>query len=268
MGQSDAAGDASRRPLPDWALSIAAFAAVILTNFLSNALPINGQTPAEISARYPSMFTPAGFTFSIWGVIYLSLLGYVVYQALPAKRTDPLLERLSRPFQVSCGLNVAWILAFHYDLLVLSLLIMIALLVTLAWIYRLLLPARNEARLTARLFVLLPFSLYTAWISLATIANLSAVQTSLGWDDLGLGAVDWTLLKLAVAGALGATIIVRFGDIAFMLVVAWAAYGIAMNNVLNPLVSGAASMLMMAALVLVVAETLQRAFRRRARRPD
>ena len=78
-----------RRPFSDWGGNLAAFVLVLAMNTLSNVLPLNSQTMPEISAKYPSLFTPAGFTFSIWGVIYLGLMIFVIYQALPSQRDLP-----------------------------------------------------------------------------------------------------------------------------------------------------------------------------------
>ena len=250
------------RPASDWLGAIAAYVAVIVVNTLSNALPINGQTMAEISARYPSLFTPAGFTFGIWGVIYLTLLVFVVYQALPAQRSNPVLAALSKGFVLTCVLNIVWIVVWHYNLLALSVLIMLAFLVLLIGIYRMLareLPTRPAAD---RWIIGLPFSLYCAWITLATIANLSALQIASGWDDAGLSAVNWTLLKLALAGTVGAAVVMRRGDLAFGAVVLWAAYGISVMQAATPAVAGAATMLaILMALLMLVAATRRVSFR-------
>ncbi len=146
-----------QRPVHDWRGNLAVFMFVIVMNVLSNALPINGQTMPEISAKYPSLFTPAGFTFSIWGVIYLVLLVFVVW---------------------------------HYDLLALSFLIMLGILATLILIYRSLRAGSVSAPPARYLALVMPFNLYTGWITLATIANASAMQTGFGWDNIGLSAVQ------------------------------------------------------------------------------
>lgn len=239
-----------RRTITDWGGNIVAYAFMILLNALSNALPINGQSMPEISAKYPSLFTPAGFTFSIWGVIYLALLVFVVWQALPAQRRSDGLGAISWYFKANCLLNAFWIVAWHYDLLVVSLLVMLGILVTLVLIYRILVPGLKAAGFVEQLVLYLPFSLYTGWISLATIANASVLQTASGWDDVGISAVEWTLLKLAVAGAVAASIIVRFRDIPFAVVVAWGAYGIAVMQSQTPAVSGAALALCLLLLIL------------------
>ena len=240
------------RSISDWGGNIAAFILVIVFNWLANALPFNDQSQAEIAAKYPSLFTPAGFTFSIWGVIYLALLAFIIYQALPSQRQNALIARLSVPFKISCVSNALWLVAWHYDQTVLALLIMLVLLATLVIIYRALLANVNQSTLLKYFVLYLPFSLYTSWISVAMIANVSVIQTDYGWNSAGLTAVNWTLLKLAVAGAVGATVVLRTRDAAFVLVTAWAAYGIAAKQAAIPTIAGAATMLAMLALLLAI----------------
>lgn len=235
----------------DWAGNVAFFLLVIAMNVLSNALPINGQSMPEISAKYPSLFTPAGFTFSIWGLIYLALLVFVVWQALPAQRSDAKVAGISTLFKINCLANAAWLVAWHYDLLVLSLLIMLTILATLIMIYRSLIAEIDAAPFTEHLVLYLPFSLYTGWITVASIANASVLQTAYGWDNSGISAIQWTLLKIAVAGAIGATMLLRKADVPFALVVAWAAYGISAMQSATPAVSGAATTVSLLLLILV-----------------
>ncbi|MCB1701648.1 MAG: tryptophan-rich sensory protein [Pseudomonadales bacterium] len=243
------------RPASDWGGNIVAFGLMIALNAMATSIPLGGQTPPEISANYPSLFTPAGFTFSIWGLIYLGLLLFVIYQALPAQRTNATLARLSGLFKVNCVANAAWILAWHYDFLLLSVLIMLCILATLIRIYRILHKRQTTASPLECIVTHLPFRIYTAWICVATIANISTVQTALGWDDVGTDAINWALLKLALAGAVGATVIARKNDIAFILVVAWAAFGISVKQVETPAVAGAAFSLCALALILAVFES-------------
>jgi len=246
------------RPVHDWGGNLAAFAFVIVINVLSNALPINGQTMPEISAKYPSLFTPAGFTFSIWGVIYLALLVFVVWQALPAQRSDERVAAISRYFQLNCLLNGTWLIAWHYDLLALSLLIMLGILITLVLIYRSLRTERSAPLRLRYLVLALPFSLYTGWITLASIANASALQTGFGWDNVGLSAVQWTFLKLALAGSVGASLVLKHRDPVFGAVVVWGAYGISIMQSATPSVAGAATTLSLLMAILVAIELASR----------
>lgn len=247
-----------QRTIIDWGGNIAAFAIVILLNVLSNALPINGQSMPEISAKYPSLFTPAGFTFSIWGVIYLALLLFLVWQALPAQRGNERVAAISAYFKLNCVMNASWIVAWHYDLLVLSLAIMLAILVTLVLIYRRLIATIAAAPWTEHIVLYLPFSLYTGWITLAAIANASVLQTAYGLDDAGLGAIQWTLLKLATAGAVGATMILQHRDAPFALVIAWGAFGISSMQAATPAVAGAALTLCLLMLILAAKDGADR----------
>jgi len=244
-----------QRPFRDWGGNLVAFAIVILLNFLSNALPINGQTMPEISAKYPSLFTPAGFTFAIWGAIYMV---FVIWQALPAQRSSDKVARLSTWFQVNCLMNAVWIVVWHYDLLVLSLLVMLVILATLILIYRTLIADIDAAPFTEHLVLYLPFSLYAGWITLATIANASILQTSNGWDYVWLTAVQWTLLKLALAGAIGARMVLKYRDPVFGAVVIWGAYGISAMQSATPSVSGAALTLSLLMALLVGFEFVTR----------
>jgi len=247
-----------QRSMSDWGGNIAAFIVVIAINALANGLPIGGQTTGQVSAKYPSLFTPEGFSFSIWGLIYLGLAGFVIWQALPAQRNNQVIASIGALFVANCLTNAAWILVWHYELLWLSALLMIAILFTLVRIYQALENSVAAASPAEQTFLHLPFSVYTGWITVATIANLSALQTGMGWDNSWLGIIDWTLLKLAVAGAIGATVILRKGDIAFVLVIAWAAFGIAIKQVATPEVAGAATTLYGVALLLAGAETVRK----------
>jgi benzodiazapine receptor len=236
----------------DWAGNIGAFVLVIAVNGLANALPIGGQTTGEVSAKYPSLFTPAGFTFSIWGVIYTGLLLFLIYQSLPAQRQSESLAKIGTLFKLNCVFNAVWIFAWHYDLLIVSLLLMGGILATLVLIYRSLGAGLGHASLLEKLCVHAPFSLYVGWITVATIANISAVQINAGLDDAGLSAIDWTLLKLAIAGAIGATVIAIRGDVLYISVVAWAAFGIVSKQAATPEVAGAAATLSMLAIFIGV----------------
>lgn len=247
-----------QRNFKDWGGNIAALVLVILVNALSSALPLNGQSMPEISAKYPSLFTPAGFTFSIWGLIYLGLIAFVVYQALPAQRDHADIARISGYFKLNCLANALWIFAWHYDQLLLSLVLMGAILLSLVAIYRILGILDDTQSPADQWLVQLPFGLYTGWITVATIANFSAVQIAFAWDNLWFTAINWTLIKLAVAGALAVTVIMRRGDMVFVLVVAWAAYGISSKQFATPAVAGAAWMLTILALLLVSGEALRR----------
>lgn len=245
------------RRFADWGGNVVALVIVITVNALADTLPIAGTTTAQVADKYTSLFTPAGFTFSIWGLIYLALTAFVIYQTLPAQRSNEKLARISNYFKISCAANVLWLITWHLEWLVPSLMLMLVLLWSLVATYRVLEMVDPAASTATMWLVHVPFSLYLGWITIATIANASAVQTALYWNDLGFDAVAWTLVKLALAGTIAGIIALRKHDLIFPLVVAWAAFGIANEQADTAAVSGAATTMMLFAVFIALYEALR-----------
>lgn len=202
--------------------------AVIVVNGLATALPLNGRATGEISDALPSYFTPAGYTFSIWGVIYLALIGYSVYQALGSSRKRPFLSQIGWLYAVSGVFNIAWIFAWHYGQYVLSVAMMTGLLVTLIVIFsRLGVGLPNVTiRWTTKLFVHIPFSLYLGWITVATIANVASVANYLGWNGFGIAEPVWSAIMMGVAVIVAGLLVWNRQAIAYAAVLVWALFGI------------------------------------------
>jgi benzodiazapine receptor len=206
--------------------NIVGFVAVVVVNILANALPINGKTTAELSDSYPNLFVPAGYVFAIWGVIYLLLLAFTVYQTSSKRKGAQFLGKIGYLFGISCASNVIWIFLWHYELLFLSLIAMFVLLGSLIMIYLRLDIGRGNPPREERLYVHLPFSVYLGWITVAPIANVVATLVSINWDGFGLGEVTWTMALIAVAVILTLLNIQTRGDIGYTLVIVWALGGI------------------------------------------
>ncbi len=199
------------------------FAGTITVNALANILPINGLNTGQVSDLYPSMFTPAGLTFSIWSVIYFLLAGFIVMSWL--RPADKIISRVLPWFILTCLLNISWILAWHHLLAPLSVCIMLALLVSLNYIFRIL--HQNDSTDTKlKFWVVLPFTIYLAWICVATIANIAALLISLGWQGGSLSPQLWTILMMTIAAALALKVTLDYRVPFFSLVVIWALFGI------------------------------------------
>jgi hypothetical protein len=237
-------------------LCILALIGTLYVNYLSNALPLNGQTPADISDRYPTLFTPAGYVFSIWGIIYLLLMGFVTYQVLPTQRKGAVLLAIRPWFIASCVLNASWIFAWHFNYFPLSLLIMLGLLAVLIHIYIVITDLNGPSSWAETLLVKLPFRIYLAWICVASIANATILLTVLGWRGEPFGEPVWSALMIAVATALGLWFVVKKRDLAFAAVLVWAFMGIANAHQDVALTQasgkGAAGALVVAALLSLV----------------
>lgn len=212
------------------------FVFMITMNALANGLPLNGYNTGEISAFYPNRFVPAGFTFSIWGIIYLLLLGYTVFSTSllwKKNEADPLLKPVTyvaNYFTLTCALNGAWIMVWHLLQIELSLLFMLWLLATLVVIYVKLQAYRTQLTGVQSLLLYVPFIVYLGWISVATIANTTALLVHYKWNGFGIDAVMWSCIMMTVAALLGTFFSVFRRDFFYTLVVAWALYGISVSQ--------------------------------------
>jgi hypothetical protein len=210
-------------------VTMALILATIAVNGLANALPINGQPTGAISDRFVVYFTPAGYVFSIWGVIYLGLIAYGVFQALPRQRDNPALKQLALPFWISCLANIGWILLWHYGFFATTLLVMLVLLGSLVLVYRTLnrYPQRSLGELIC---VRLPFSIYIGWITVATIANLTVVMEDKDLRPFGMGAEPWALGMVMLGTIVAAAVGWIRRDVAYLLVIVWAFTGIVVKQ--------------------------------------
>ncbi len=209
-------------------VNILALALALTVNVLSNVLPLNGRTAGQISDALPSYFTPAGYTFSIWGLIYTALIGFTIYQALPAQRHNRLIGRIGWAFAVSSVANAAWLFAWHYGYYLLSVVIMAALLVTLIVIYRRLAIGQPDPSLSLadKLLVQFPFSIYLGWITVATIANVASVANYVGWDGLGIAEPVWSAMMMGVAVVVAGLLLFNRRNLSYAGVLVWALFGI------------------------------------------
>jgi hypothetical protein len=218
-------------------VNVVAILVTVVVNGLANALPLNGLTTGEISDRFVVYFVPAGYVFSIWGLIYLALGAFVVYQVLPAQRQDPHLRRTGYLFALSCLANAAWIFLWHYQVFPLTLVAMIALLALLVAIYLRLGIGRTRVSAVTRWLVHVPFSIYLGWITVATIANVTSLLDYWGWSGWGISPEAWTVIMLVAAVGIASAVSLTRGDVAYMLVIVWALAGIAVKHAGTPIVA-------------------------------
>ena len=208
---------------------IGALAFTIVMNILSVALPFNNQTNEDVSDKYETLFTPAGYAFSIWSLIYLTLIIYAFYQAFRASEEKKIYDKIAVPLIINCIANGLWLLAFQYEYLGLSVLIMLIVLGTLM-IINTRLSETGEIAGKEKTWVRLPFSLYLDWISVATIVNISVLLTSMGWNGWGISEITWALIMLVIAAILTLRVQYKSPDYFYPLVIVWALIAIAVKQ--------------------------------------
>jgi hypothetical protein len=215
-------------------LNLLGFLGTVIVNALATILPINNITTGELSDLYPNLFVPEGLTFAIWGLIYVLLGIFVIYPLIPRVRRDPqkiaFVQRIGPLFFVSCLANIGWIFAWHYQVLPLSLVLMLLLVGCLLAIYLRLNIGKSEATRAERYFAHLPFSVYLGWITIATIANVTALLVDINWNAWGLGQQFWAVAVIIVGIAIALSVLFTRKDIFYSLVVDWALLGILLKR--------------------------------------
>ena len=244
-------GTASRSDIVRQVFVILALLGTIYVNYLSNALPLNGRSAGEISDSFPTRFTPAGYVFAIWSVIYLGLIIFAIWQALPGQQSNPRLRAIFWPFVLSCMTNVTWLLSWHYGYYPLPVLIMLTFLGALIVLYATLYPTYATVSWAERWTTHIPFRIYLGWITVATIANITITLYNFGWRDAPFGAPTWAAIMIVVATVVGLFFALRLRDAAYTLVLVWAFYGIYIKQADAPITAYTA--VAMAALLGVAA---------------
>lgn len=202
-------------------INVVLFAGMLVMNYLANALPLNNKTTGELSDSFPNLFVPAGLTFSIWGVIYILLLLYVIFQFKDSNALT--VSKISLAFGITCLLNALWIVFWHYGKLPLSLLVMAGLLASLIYI-------NIAIRDLPFGIIKASFGIYLGWICIATIANVTAVLVTSGWNGFNISQEVWTIIMIAVGTLLVALAIYRLNNPFLGLAVVWAFLGIAIKR--------------------------------------
>jgi len=202
---------------------------VIAVNYVSQALRLNNTTIGTISAEYENLFTPASYAFAIWGIIFLGLLAYGLFQVRRAFFSDKKSDFIAQTgywFLLANLLNAAWVFAWVFDYTGLSVLIMLGILLSLIKIILNTNMERWDAPIDVIAFVWWPICIYSGWIAVATIANISAFLAKLGWNGGFLSESTWTITMIIVASVLNLIIILKRNMREFAAVGVWAIFAI------------------------------------------
>lgn len=220
-----------------------AYIGVVALNALANILPLNGQTTGEISNRLPVMFTPAGYVFSIWSIIYILLAIWIFGFWMRWKKGEVPSFKITLFFLLSAGFNMLWLFLWHYEYFIWTLFAMFGYLLALIALY--FQYGNDERKVTERM----PISVNMGWISVAAITNVSFVLTYYNWGGWGLSDQLWTVIMLTVATAIALHIRFHHFDVPFALVFIWAFIGIAIKHGTGELLVTTASLFLSGVIV-------------------
>lgn len=208
----------------------------LAVNILASTLPLNGQNTGEISDRFQVDFVPAGYVFSIWGLIYIGWIAFTIYQFHPSQRKNERLRRLGYLFALSNLANAAWLFCWHYNQFGLSVVVMLALLGLLIASYLRLNVNRSFVQHIEYWSVDVLFSVYLGWITVATVANITDWLYFVEWNRFGISAQIWAVIMLGVASLLGLAMALTRRDVGYLTVLVWAFIGIAVKQSSAPMV--------------------------------
>lgn len=243
---------------------------LLFVSFLADALPINGQTTAEISEYYNNPFIPAGLTFSIWSVIYIGLAAYLLYQfraikgiKSPERPSGFVTAGFGLTFFISCMANLSWIISWHYEQLTLSMILITLLLLSLIDINRRIYSMTKGSHVLPKHFnwyVKAPFGLYLGWICITFFANIAVYLTTTGWSGMGDYEYSLTVVFIVLSGIIGLWLLNQIQQYFAAVGIAWGIFGILFKNwqsETNPAIQ-ITSLLMLALLAIGFARTYRR----------
>lgn len=196
----------------------------VFFNYLADLMGIGSNSIATITAKYDNLFTPAGYTFAIWGLIYLALLAYCIIQLLPSQKDHFAYERLNKYVRFSAIAGIAWQVAFRYDEITVSVCIILLMLVAAVILF-----ARAHYTVNKRNFnfwLTVPFSLYLGWLCVAVVANITVFLVDLNWNHAQMEPSTWVVIMLAIVLLITQSLSINFRDFVLPLVIVWASMGI------------------------------------------
>jgi benzodiazapine receptor len=245
-----------------WSNIIGFVLTVIVNSLAGSTTLIGGVNTAQISDSNPTLITPAGYVFSIWGIIYVLLGVFVVFQALPSQKEKEYTKKIGWLFVLSSILNIVWLFLWQYEFLSLSVVLMFLLLSTLILIYLRLGIGKSQVTLREKLAIHVPFSVYLGWITIASIANVSVTLVSVNWNGFGIDPEIWATLIIIVALLIALLVVATRKDIAYGLVIIWALIGIAVkqsgNQTIVTLTEASAIIVLLALAATILLSKLKR----------
>ena len=217
-----------------WA-NLITFIATVIINYAAAGLELGGYNTGELSDLIPNLFVPIGLTFSIWAVIYFFLIGFSIYQARDLFKSEKIeetyLNKIGYYFILSNIANSIWIFMWHFRLVPLSFVFMIIILFSLIMIYLRLGIRKVELENSKKIWVHTPFSIYLGWITVATIANATALLVVLGVPSFGLIPEILTIIVIVVAVLITFAMLFLRKDWVYSLVIIWAVLGIYLKQI-------------------------------------
>lgn len=213
-------------------LNAISFLIHVTLSYMTQFRVVNKKDVSEVSDQYFSLFTPAPFTFAIWGIIYTFLGIFCLYHIVMAYKHDKVnpantdIVTIGGWFIITNLASAAWLIAWTNDRILVSVVLIFIQLLSLIIIHQRINIHSRLRSSGSKVCTELPLSTWLGWISIAAIANTAVYLVATGWDGMGLPNIEWTMIMIGVAILLGVIIIFTRKNIAFGAVIMWGLYGI------------------------------------------
>jgi hypothetical protein len=240
-------------------ITLAAIIGAFIVNVISNIFPLNGLSIGEISNTLFQnvLIIPANYAFAIWGLIYLGLFAFAIYQFLPSQKNDSDLRKTGYLLVIASIAQSIWVYLFLSRLFFLSVVAMLLILLPLIAVYLRLDIGKKSVTRQKKWFIHRPISIYLSWISVATIVNIACALYAQDWNGWGISAEIWTIILLLIASAIAVIILFQRQDIAYAGVTVWAILAIAIKHWNTPILRNTALALVIALTVIAIIKTLR-----------
>lgn len=240
---------------------IISFILMLFLNASSFLLAINGKTMSEVSISYPNLFTPANYTFSIWSMIYLLLMIYAIFQLGIFGNVSTVKDTLHKSriaFIITSLLNCSWIIAWHYDYLAFSVMIIMTILVTLKIFSKMI--RADYLTIKEKIFIRLPFSIYYGWITILAVSNILALLDSIRWEGWGISEISWVVINIVIITAFAVYRTIRNRDIAYSFTIIWAYIGMLVRQLAKSELNGEYPLAITAIIVGIIALSISNCY--------
>ncbi|MEL6439797.1 MAG: tryptophan-rich sensory protein [Cyanobacteria bacterium J06621_8] len=234
-------------------ITLVSILAAFGTNIWANLNPPQGMTIGDVSQQVfgEVLITPANYAFAIWGLIYLGLISFAIYQVLPISKNEFLLPKIGYKLVIASISQIIWVYFFLNGYYAASFLAMLCILLSLIGAYWSL-PFKQRISRIQKWLIRTPLSIYLAWISVATVVNAASVLDFWQWKGWGLSPVGWTVVMLLIAGFITHLVTIPRLDFAYAGVFVWAAIAIAIKNAEQTMIAGTAIGLSIILVVLLL----------------
>lgn len=199
--------------------------------FTGDIFAVNGMAVGEVSDAFfgDVLIIPAGFAFSIWGLIYFGILALAVAQAWPGHGDNPHFEEARIPLIANMICNFGWIVFWQSLVFPVATAILVLQFATAVWLYYAMGIPSRPAFSKVETWIRPAMSLYLGWLTVATVVGVAVLLNYWEWGAFGLSMGAWVSIMLVIVAAVGFALTLWWDDPVYTLALVWGLIGVALR---------------------------------------